>query len=181
MPELLLIEKCSPTLAGLKTGNMFSCYCGDVEELFNEINDLNTKLSPKGVVIVPIKFWNSRVLIYVYRPDKLQKDFESEDIREILAGKRYESDKASECLNTLISRLNDSNEFPHEIGVFLGYPAEDVRGFIENNAQKEKYVGHWKVYGDVESSKATFEKFNKCTRIYRDYYSRGTSIEKLVV
>ena len=61
MPELLLIEKCSPTLAGLKTGNMFSCYCGDVEELFNEINDLNTKLSPKGVVIVPIKFWNYNI------------------------------------------------------------------------------------------------------------------------
>ncbi len=181
MPELLLIEKCSPTLAGLKTGNMFSCFCGNVDELFNEINKLNKKLSPKGVVVVPIKFWNSRVLIYVYRPEKLQKDFETEAIREILVKNSYESDKASECLNTLIRKLKDSNEFPHEIGVFLGYPPEDVSGFIEHKAKEAKYVGYWKVYGDVESSKAAFEKFNKCTRIYRDYYSRGTSIEKLVV
>ncbi len=181
MQELLLIEKCAPTLAGLKTGSMFSCKCGDVNVLFNEITTLNERLGSKGVKVVPIKFWQSRALIYVYRPERLQKDFESEEIREILSQRCYHSVKPSECLETLIGKLRSSKEFPHEIGVFLGYPPEDVKGFIENNARKEKYTGHWKVYGDVEKSKSTFEKFNKCTRIYKDRYSRGTSIEKLIV
>ncbi len=181
MPESLLIEKCSPTLAGLKTANMFTCSYDDEETLLEEIKHLNERLRPKGVVVVPMKFWSCRALIYVYRPDRLQRDFNSKAIRCILEEKSYGSQKATECLKTLIERIDESGEFPHEIGVFLGYPPEDVKGFMENHAKNEKYVGYWKVYGDVERSKATFEKYTKCTRIYRDVYSRGTSIEKLVV
>ena len=36
----------------------------------------------------------------------------------------------------LIKRLNEDAEFPHEIGLFPGYPPEDVRGFIENRAER---------------------------------------------
>ena len=49
-----------------------------------------------------------------------------------------------QCLARLIERLKDADEFPHEIGLFLGYPPEDVEGFIqEPNGQK--YTGIWKV------------------------------------
>ncbi len=39
-------------------------------------------------------------------------------------------------------------DFPHEIDVFLGYPCEDVRGFIRHGGQGYKLCGYWKVYGD---------------------------------
>ena len=49
-------------------------------------------------------------------------------------------------------RLNTKN-FPHEIGVFLGYPLDDVIGFIEH---KPYYlVGDWKVYQNVNEAKET--------------------------
>ena len=39
------------------------------------------------------------------------------------------------CIVKLIGRLQENEGFPHEIGLFLGYPPEDVLGFIENKGE----------------------------------------------
>lgn len=55
-------------------------------------------------------------------------------------------------------RLNTKN-FPHEIGIFLGYPLDDVIGFIEH---KPYYlVGDWKVYQNVNEAKSNLIYLNK--------------------
>jgi len=41
-------------------------------------------------------------------------------------------DDLQTVLNALIERVVRTLGFPHEIGVFLGYPLEDVMGFISN-------------------------------------------------
>lgn len=40
-------------------------------------------------------------------------------------------------------------DFPHEMGILLGYPVEDVEGFIINNGKNELYTGYWKVYDNL--------------------------------
>lgn len=64
-------------------------------------------------------------------------------------------------------------KFPHEIGVFLGYPLQDVKGFIENNGRNSKYTGLWKVYGDKAASMRMFEKYRKCFSVYSDLWRSG--------
>lgn len=50
------------------------------------------------------------------------------------------------CIDHLKKRLFTHDGFPHEIGAFLGYPLEDVRGFINikdvnvNIADYGKYI-----------------------------------------
>ena len=44
MSEEMVIKHCSPTLAGLKTGSMFTCECGAGDMLEREIEALNSKL-----------------------------------------------------------------------------------------------------------------------------------------
>ena len=78
-------------------------------------------------------------------------------------------------------RLQESGDFPHEIGLFLGYPPEDVRGFIENHAEGYKFVGCWKVYGDEKSAKKQFARYKKCTDVYCSQWANGKSIERLTV
>ena len=80
-----------------------------------------------------------------------------------------------------MKRMREQDEFPHEIGLFLGYPPEDVRGFIENGARGCKCVGCWKVYGDAETARETFAKYKKCTDVYRARYAEGRSVERLTV
>lgn len=68
-----------------------------------------------------------------------------------------------------------------QIGLFLGYPPEDVEGFLRNRAQKYKCIGCWKVYGDEKKAKAQFQAFSDCTACYCRCYVRGMSLEKLAV
>lgn len=63
----------------------------------------------------------------------------------------------------------------------MGYPPEDVIGFIENKASGCKTAGCWKVYGDEDAAKKIFKKYKKCTDIYCDKYKKGRSIERLTV
>lgn len=39
------------------------------------------------------------------------------------------------CVAELIRRVRHEEDFPHEIGLFLGYPSEDVSGFIKHGAK----------------------------------------------
>ena len=51
-------------------------------------------------------------------------------------------------------------EFPHEIGAFLAYPVEDVRGFLDNNGENFLYSGYWKVYHNVKETKKLFKQYD---------------------
>lgn len=48
----------------------------------------------------------------------------------------------------LIEKLYADSESSYEIRLFLGYPAEPVKGFIESKAVCSKRSGYWKVRGD---------------------------------
>ena len=50
--------------------------------------------------------------------------------------------------------------FPHELGIFLGYPINDVKDFIDNPKKKCLLCGYWKVYSDKENAKRIFRIFD---------------------
>ena len=62
MSTELLIRCCAPTLAGMKTGSMYSCPCADRETLLRELQGMNRLLSPKGLCILPLRFEEERAL-----------------------------------------------------------------------------------------------------------------------
>ena len=72
-------------------------------------------------------------------------------------------------------------EFPHEIGVFLGYPLTDVVGFIENQGRNFTCCGCWKAYGDRDAAERLFAQLNKCTKVYLRLFHSGTPIFRLAV
>jgi hypothetical protein len=74
-----------------------------------------------------------------------------------------DASRLEDCALALSRRLAESPDFPHEIGFFLGYPPEDVLGFMEHGGKNCKLCGQWKVYGDVEMARALFSEFNSCT------------------
>ncbi len=180
MSEDLIVQQCSPTLAGLKTGSLFTCPFRTEEELRADIAALNRRLAPKGVNVRILRI-RKRALLYLYRPSRLRRDFATAEVAMLLRQYGYTVDDADACIAQLCSRLAGEASFPHEIGLFLGYPAEDVRGFIENRRDGCKCVGTWKVYGDEAAARKRFAQFEKCTRIYKTSFSEGSSIERLTV
>ena len=181
MSDELLIRHCSPTLAGLKTGSLFPTSFSEEEDPEKVIGKLNARFFEKKLRFAAVCRKNGIVLIYVYRPSKLRRDLQNETAKQILISRGYTPDKPAQCVSRLIGCLRNSRDFPHEIGLFLGYPAEDVKGFICHNAGKCKCCGYWKVYGNVEQAEKTFAKFTKCKRVYYEQWSSCKSIERLTV
>ncbi len=181
MSEELFIRHCSPTLARLKAGSMFPCAYGSRQELTDYIRQANRVLVPKGVRVLPLRQKDGRALIYLYRPNALKKVLQDETALHVLEKFGYTDIQVEHCICQLVNRFQNGEEFPHEVGLFLGYPPDDVCGFIENKACGQKCVGCWKVYGDEESAKKTFALYKKCTQVYCNQWEKGKSIEQLTV
>lgn len=181
MSEETIIAQCSPTMAGLKTGNLFSERFNNKKEFLNRLRRFNAVLVPRGARLLPLKFEGARVLVYMYRPARLKKDLSNALAVQILSERNYPIEHPEHCLKELIRRLNTNDHFPHEIGLFLGYPPEDVHGFIENKAAGAKYVGTWKVYGDEQRAKDKFAQYKKCTKVYGECFQKQISFDQLIV
>ena len=181
MSEEMIVTHCSPTMAGIKTGSLFSCRFSSRRELLEQIRAFNSRLVPRGAVILPLRFQEEQALIYMYRPARLKKDLAGEQALRLLAERDYPVENFCRCLRELKRRLEQNGDFPHEIGLFLGYPPEDVRGFIENRAACAKCAGDWKVYGDEKAAQCRFAQYRKCRKVYRECFGRYHSFDRLIV
>lgn len=181
MSEDLVVRQCAPTLAGMKTGSLFPCPCDNPAALLEQIRQFNRRLRPKGLCLLPLRYTQSFALLYLYRPAELRRDLDGQLARQLLARAGYPPARSERCIAALIRRLRQNKDFPHEIGLFLSYPPEDVRGFIEHRACDFKCAGLWKVYGDEEKACKMFERFKKCTEIYCALWRSGSNIEQLTV
>lgn len=180
MSEDVLVMNSSPTLAGMKTGSLFNLSFSGPGEMDLCLREWNDVLRKKGLVARILRTRNSRALVYVYRPASLVRDLRDPAARRLLIQRGYPPDDPESCIQILMERLSDSREFPHEIGLFLGYPPEDVLGFIRD-ANGQKLNGTWKVYGDVNKARKTFERFKKCTEVYYRLLLSGVPLERLTV
>ncbi len=186
MSEETILMHCSPVLAGIKTANLLNYRCESCEgreEILHELKRLNLELSEKGIRVIPLSFHGNRVLIYVFRPSCLRRDLSCTKARRILRRCGYTPAACRDPLNHqvmhLMRRISERGEFPHEIGLFLGYPADDVEGFIENRGKNYKCCGFWKVYGDEEKAKELFRRYEDCRRCCLDSCRLGMSLRQL--
>ena len=122
MSEEMLIRYCAPTLAGIKTAILFTCPNDSEKELTKQIRFANRQLLPRGIRLLPLRQKNGHALIYMYRPKRLERDLASQKAEAILARAHYPAGNPQRRLAELSLRLRQSHEFPHEIGLFLGYP-----------------------------------------------------------
>lgn len=176
-----LITHCSPTLASLKTASLFTLEFLDKRELSGILGQWNARLLKKGVVMVNLREKNGRALIYVFRVSRLASELSCPKISGFLRDSGYGGCDISTVISTLRTRLARLGEFPHEIGVFLGYPIGDVIGFIRNKGKNCRCSGCWKVYCDECSARKTFAGFKKCEEVYMRLWKQGKSALQLTV
>ncbi len=176
--EEALVCHCAPTLAGLKVASLFRRRAGGDSR--PELVRLRQQLAARGLSLCVLRRQNGSRLLYVYRPAALERLLAREEVRRFLAERGY-PEGAGRCLGELARRLAGRAPFPHEIGLFLGYPLEDVEGFIHHGGRHSRCVGCWKVYGDVAAARERFARYAACTRCYLAQYHRGTPLARLAV
>lgn len=63
-----------------------------------------------------------------------------------------------QCFEFLKKRYE--NSCPHEIGIFLGIPLEDVQAFMEYSNRPCLACGYWKVYYNLHQALETFRSYD---------------------
>ena len=179
--ETLMVRHGAPTLAGMKTGSLFNVHMVNSAELVQEVVQINQTLEPKGARLIIIRRGNRSVLLYLYRETLLAQCLACPKAQELLQACGYTVFTPHAALDTLRFRLQTQAGFPHEIGLFLGYPLADVTGFIRNRGRNCLLCGCWKVYGEAEKAICTFARYRKCTDIYSKRFNAGYSLGKLTV
>lgn len=180
MSDQYIAKYCAPTLAGIKTGSLFTVAYTDRAALTQELRELNIVLTRHGLRAIPLRYSTRRALIYLYRPEALDCDLRAPEAAAILRERGYRESDPGLCLKRLIRQLRETGDFPHEIGLFLSYPPEDVRGFMEDPHGGYKSVGYWKVYGDKEKAEQVFASYRRCTSIFCQETARGKTLEHLI-
>lgn len=179
-----LVYHCSPTLSGLKPANLLSLSKEDYPNLPELVQEYSGLLSCKGISFSILCECSCRWLLLIFRREMLQTQLSSPAVQSLLAEEGYpisSSIDVDHLLSHLKSRLTSADNFPHEIGVFLGYPLEDVLGFRRFKGEGCKLCGYWKVYSDVDSAKQCFEKFDRCRAILFSHLMAGSPLTELVV
>ena len=179
--EKYLVDYCSPTLASVKTANLFNWFYESHTELWEQLSYWNLLMNPKVVYLYVLREHPKKALIYVCRKKRLKENLKRPEITAFLSAYGYRDLNVETAIERLKSRFATGEAFPHEIGVFLDYPLGDVIGFIENGGRNYKCSGCWKVYCDECESRKLFAMYQKCRDIYRRLYEEGRSVFQLTV
>lgn len=178
----IMVEQCAPTLAGIKPASLFRCRADGGRCPEEAVARWRRELEPRGIVIRVLKTCpvTGAYLVYVYRPAWLRQLVNRPQIRAFLRQCGYGPEMDVDAmLERLSGRFCLEEEYPHEIGVFLGYPLEDVVGFIRHRGREFTFSGYWKAYGDPQAARRRFDRYRRCTARCTQRFLAGTPIAAL--
>lgn len=150
--------QCAPLLTGIKMSNLLHIQIEQMDEVIRLFEH-----SPISCHV--LYSWNKRVSIFLYRKETLQRYLEQMRVKETMEHFGYRNMHLEEILDMVTARnqayVDGNTEYPHEIGFLLGYPPEDVVGFIEHKGKDFVLSGYWKVYGDPERAQRIFYAYDR--------------------
>lgn len=125
--------------------------------------------------------------ILLYQREKLEELLDRKAVQSFLQSLAvgYGNFSLEEVLRYFTERFSLYKEkqadFPHEVGVFLGYPLRDVKIYMKNPLAKAKLTGYWKVFTEVESALACFQAYDMCIQSFTLMLKSGLSCRDLVM
>ncbi|MFV0400447.1 MAG: DUF3793 family protein [Oscillospiraceae bacterium] len=172
---------CAPAVEGIKCANLISLKKPLSARAAARLEELEQGLRARGVTLYPLIDDDSRLMLLVCCDKLLQLQLAEEANRKVLARFGYpDSLNPSVLLARLAERITqDGGDYPHEIGVFLGYPTCDVEGFIQNQGRRFQLCRYWKVYGDAENAERTFSAYDRVRSHYCGRVAGGEKIQSI--
>jgi len=176
-----LMLECSEVLAGVKPANLLSLVnrtrpCGrnlyqlwqaHHEELIIRIPDLT---------FIALQTKPQALLLLCYNHRVLDRHLSHAGIRILLQKAGYDVCGTCEALiGELQHRIINNTTFPHEIGLFIGYPAKDVAAFMGMVKLKFTCQGPWKIYGNPVHSLALADQYRCCRNRMSAVLASGSS------
>ncbi|MDO5408771.1 MAG: DUF3793 family protein [Eubacteriales bacterium] len=157
--ELQVAMQCAPVLKQVKISNLLTVKCGQWQRV-------RQQLAKCRVICMLLYADGEKEVVFFYRYEGLERHLRKPEVREFLldfgyGGERYEVAAVMKRLKRRYQQYaGTGGPFPHELGVLLEYPVEDVREFIARKGEGCLLSGYWKVYGNVEKARERFRMYD---------------------
>jgi len=168
-----IAAQCAPLLAGLKPSNLL-IIPRELEEHLQQV------LKGTRFAYYCLSEYDGKRVYLLYRVNELMVYLLGEEVQGFLAELGYGGGSLYMILQKVSEKYTahkqERAEFPHELGLLLGYPAVDVRGFMEHDGKDFLYSGYWKVYGNVRETVSLFREFSRAKELVVRMVKNGCSI-----
>lgn len=173
-----IAAQCAPVLKGIKASNLITVKPGG-------FNQLRRHLKKSRVICVLLYADAEREVLFLFRYELLEQLLIHPKVRRFLAGFGYRTFAIGGVLSLLVKRYRRYKgaeaDFPHELGVLLEYPVEDVEGFILNQGKNSLLTKYWKVYHNQEYAERIFRMYDEAKEAAMGEIVNGYSLERVAV
>ena len=170
--------QCAPVLAGIKVSNLLI-----IEERYWK--ELCFLLRNSEMCARKLYCCRDKITLLLYRREELEQWLKTLQVEALLKELGYDGMELHRIFRKLEHRIgghgNGEMPFPHELGLLLGYPAEDVRGFMGIGYKKCLYTGYWKVYSDLQQKVDLFGCFEQAKEQMIRLLSYGMDIQEIIM
>jgi hypothetical protein len=175
--EMQMAMQCAPLIAGLKISNLLNIRRED----FASMQEIVKRSQFSWYLLFETE---EKMSLLLFQRDSLEYYLETRQVRDMLKQAGYENLSLGCVLKEFSIRykgyMETKNDFPHEMGLLLGYPTEDVEGFITHQGEDCLCVGYWKVYANKERKLKIFERFEKAKERLIQLLSSGISMGDII-
>lgn len=175
--QFQIVLQCAPFLKGIKVAcimNLESSACKELYSIFEGTRIRYRILEKK----------KGKCLVLFYREEEFKQYLAREDVGRFLKVYGYRPEDMEQVMDRLSGRVcqysGNYAGFPHEIGVFLEYPLEDVACFIKEAGQNSLMNGYWKVYHNPGKAQMTFCAYDKARASAVNEFLMGKSLRDIV-
>jgi hypothetical protein len=175
--ELQLALQCAPLIARLKISNLLNIRNSD----FATVKRIIAGSDISWYVLLQSE---DKLTILLYHEESLKNYLESQEVKNAFFKFGYRHIQLDCILKEFCVRYErhmlNKGEFPHEMGLLLGYPVEDVIGFVDNKGKDSLYTGYWKVYGNKDKKLRLFDSFESAKERLIKLLSCGVSMIDII-
>lgn len=185
--ELLkyLLVKTAPVLYGVKPSILlrlnncpklrhvghYQTFCRRQEEILRQLR-LDCRIMKRD---------ENNIQILFYQPRQLREHLERSVHRRFLDRHGYLGCRDMESCLTELQRRFVRSDFPHEIGIFLGYPLKDVAGYMYKCRDCVNIPrGLWRVFGNPEISARVMDRYRTAEELMRRTISRYADVNLFI-
>ncbi len=185
--EESLAYLCAPCFAGLKPANLISISM----ELYKQLPEMDMAfLNEKAFYIKELCLCEKCAKILVYNKKALEELFLQEEFCNAIELFGYSiRNSPDEILDKVAQKIKHAHSvtgckrkelFPHEIGLFLGYPIYDVLEYYKRSGRDSILTGYWKVYSSPEQATKIFSQYNACKEHFALQIQKGFRLYDLL-
>ena len=172
-----LALQCAPLITGIKVSNLLIVQNDNIFKVRRILRDTDIQY----FVLLKTK---QKTTMLLYQKSELESYMKKERVKIFLLDMGYQKPVLNHVLPLLQEKYRDymekKEEFPHELGILLGYPVEDVIGFIENKGKNCLCSGYWKVYGNLAAKVCLFQKFELAKETLIQLVSNGENMIDII-